>query len=143
MDPVPKKETRVFTLGNGRKIGVTPEVCRNAKITMKRFIERQAPEEPFLDPVAIRIFFILARPKSHVRKDGNLRKGAPLYPTGKNCGDWDNFSKLVCDSLNELVIHDDSQVVEAHVYKRYADNCPPRIIISVEPLEDDEITGED
>ena len=130
MDPVPKQETQVFYNKYTRKRqGVTPPKTRRAKQTIREEISRQAPKHPFTGPLAIRIIFYQKRPKSvPIRK----RK----YPW-KNTGDWDNFSKLVCDGCNKTVFLDDSQIVEAHVFLRYADDCHPRIIVSVEPLEED------
>jgi Holliday junction resolvase RusA-like endonuclease len=45
--------------------------------------------------------------------------------------DWDNFGKICGDALNKVVYHDDCQIVEAHVSKRYSDN--PRLEIEVLP----------
>ncbi len=72
-------------------------------------------------PAHVPVVFILEvnfeRPLS-ARKGKAFRK----YPTVKP--DWDNIGKLVADALNTVAYHDDCQVVEAHIYKRYV-NEPP------------------
>ena len=35
--------------------------------------------------------------------------------------DCDNIAKIILDSLNKIAYHDDSQVVDLHVNKRYAE----------------------
>jgi Holliday junction resolvase RusA-like endonuclease len=50
-----------------------------------------------------------------------------IFPTGKS--DWDNYGKLVSDSLNQCVYKDDSQIVTATVHKRYS--AKPRIVVSI------------
>jgi Holliday junction resolvase RusA-like endonuclease len=47
--------------------------------------------------------------------------------------DWDNLSKSCTDAMNGVVYPDDSQIVEAHVYKRF-DKKNPRAEIMIERL---------
>jgi Holliday junction resolvase RusA-like endonuclease len=63
------------------------------------------------------------------RKRADALAGA-LLPTGKP--DIDNAAKLVCDALNKLVWKDDSQIVEAHITRRYAE--APQTVITVRRL---------
>jgi Holliday junction resolvase RusA-like endonuclease len=65
-------------------------------------------------PIVFFVEAIFARPKSHWTKSG-LASGAPEFP-GKGCGDWDNLGKGVADAI----WHDDTQVVDGRVVKRYA-----------------------
>jgi Holliday junction resolvase RusA-like endonuclease len=54
-------------------------------------------------------------------------------PTGRP--DGDNIAKCAGDSLNGIVWHDDGQVVEWMISKRYA--ALPQLVIEVEPIERD------
>lgn len=56
------------------------------------------------------------RPKSHMTKKG-LRKSAPMLPRE----DVDNVAKAVLDALTCVAWHDDKQVADLHVKKRYGD----------------------
>lgn len=56
-----------------------------------------------------------------------------FFPT-KRFADWDNVHKISQDALNGIVWEDDSQIDEAHVYRRY-DPMDPRIEIEVNVLE--------
>lgn len=51
------------------------------------------------------------------------------FGTLRKC-DWDNFHKLSMDALSGIVWEGDSQIVEAHVSKRY-DKKNPRIEITI------------
>ena len=74
------------------------------------------PHEPMRGPMVLELWFYLKRPKKP-------QPGAEEYPiTG---GDWDNLSKGLSDQLNRKMWHDDGQVVDAHVYRRYADREYP------------------
>jgi Holliday junction resolvase RusA-like endonuclease len=48
--------------------------------------------------------------------------------------DLDNFVKSGLDSINEIVIRDDSQVVEATARKRYS--TAPKLVMTVFPLSE-------
>ena len=76
-------------------------------------------------PVALGITFCMPRPLSHY-KGGNVARGlkdnAPTYHTAKP--DADNLAKAVMDALTNLggIWHDDAQVAQLTVEKRYARN---------------------
>lgn len=48
--------------------------------------------------------------------------------------DWDNISKLVCDALNGIAWHDDSQIVDCHVIKEARSYAVDRIMIEINAL---------
>jgi len=43
------------------------------------------------------------------------------------------------DAANEIVWRDDAQICNSISYKRYADECDPRIFISVREMNPDEV----
>jgi Holliday junction resolvase RusA-like endonuclease len=50
--------------------------------------------------------------------------------------DWDNVGKIVCDALNGVAWHDDAQIVDAHVEKRYG--IEPMVCVVIEMAGEDE-----
>jgi len=56
------------------------------------------------------------------------------YPVSERSGDLDNYTKLVLDSLNELVFPDDSQICELHLRKVY--DTKPRIELEIRELQE-------
>ncbi len=51
----------------------------------------------------------------------------------RRVGDWDGFTKCVCDALQGIAYHNDSQISEAHVYRR-DDKANPRVEVDVRPM---------
>ena len=47
--------------------------------------------------------------------------------------DFDNFGKIVCDSLNDIAYHDDAQIVDAQVRKFFSDD--PRVVVTIQEAE--------
>lgn len=68
---------------------------------------------------AVSILFIMPRPLSHYRTNGELKDNAPRTHTQKP--DADNLAKLVLDRITRLgkIWRDDSQVTECLVTKRW------------------------
>lgn len=65
-------------------------------------------------PVWLEVMFWLHRPAS-------MPRTLDVWPISRGGGDWDKLSRAIGDSLvDALVMHDDSQIVDAHVVKRFA-----------------------
>ena len=64
---------------------------------------------------------------------GEIELLIDLYFDSKRTHDWDNFHRLVCDSLIGLVIEDDSQFNPVTVSKNY-DKKDPRVELRLNPL---------
>lgn len=90
-----------------------------------------AGRAPFAGPVAMRLCAYVGVPASWSRKN----REAALAGTTRPCvkPDFDNICKLVCDGLKRVVWLDDTQVVEAVVWKRYDAN--PRVVVEVTEIE--------
>lgn len=74
------------------------------------FCGHWAPRPPLDGPVTTSMQFVLPRPRSHLTSKGNLRKGAPLVPTGKP--DRNKLERAVEDSLTVAgVWQDDARAV--------------------------------
>lgn len=66
-------------------------------------------------------------PKSKSKKIKEQMSLGQIRPTTKP--DADNVAKVVCDALNEVAYHDDTQIVELTVHKWYSEN--PRVEVEV------------
>ncbi len=89
---------------------------------------RHIPVIPIDGPVSLTCSFYLPRAASHFRganpKSNVIRPTAPRFPMHRS--DVDNLIKGVMDTLTELQFwRDDSQVIEEHVSKRFADPIMP------------------
>ena len=71
-------------------------------------------------------------PKSYSLKKCEMAENGLIYPTKKS--DADNIAKIICDALNGIAYHDDKQVVELLVSKRYARHGEPHVGVTVMPL---------
>lgn len=78
-------------------------------------LARQEFEGPmWLGPCALEVTFWIARPKSAPRT-------VDVRPLTRGGGDWDKLARAIGDSLVDAgVMKDDSQIVDAHIVKRYA-----------------------
>lgn len=77
--------------------------------------------------VRIDIFTYYSIPASAGKMDRELMKIGQLRPTKKP--DCDNVVKSICDALNEIAYHDDSQIVDCMVRKFYSEN--PRVVVKI------------
>jgi len=85
---------------------------------MVKWIFKTTCKEPmFLAhvPLTCEIIAYFQRPKSKTKCNIN-------YPTKKP--DCDNIEKIICDALNGLAYHDDSQIVEITTKKRWTTDNP-------------------
>lgn len=125
--PVPKGRPRFNRAGRAYTDATTrsyeASLAWVAKVTM-------ASRKPFLGPLEVRISVCLPVPKSWSKKDRELALAGAIRPTSG--GDWDNYAKAGCDSLNSIVWRDDSQIVNASVKKIYA--VSPRLEIEVKEV---------
>lgn len=77
---------------------------------------------PTIAPVAVRVTFLFARPKSHGLRWGTRGKPRQLPPpTSRMLGDVDKLCRGFLDSLTGVVWQDDSQVVRLEAEKAYAE----------------------
>lgn len=73
-------------------------------------------------PIKMKIECHFSYPKSMSAK----KRSQNMYVTKKP--DWDNIGKAICDTLNGVAYHDDSQVVSAEVLKLFTDGQPQIIV---------------
>ena len=109
----------------------TPHDTAAYENLVKLCFSQDYPDHKPLDPSVPVKVDIIARyqiPKStSIRKRNDMLMGF-TKPTKKP--DCDNIAKIVCDALNGIVYHDDSQICELTVKKRYSEN--PRVAVRME-----------
>lgn len=89
-----------------------------------------AGQKPILTPkvplfLELGVYMAIAASASE-KKKGKMRLGA-IMPTKKP--DMDNIVKAVCDSLNHIAYHDDAQICDLIVKKRFSDT--PRVEVKI------------
>lgn len=123
--PVPQARPRFFVRNHGhrRLVGAyDPKQCKSFKEVVAWHAKLTAVEkglrEPLSAPIVLSLIFQLGK------------NGAERFHTKKP--DLSNMTKLIEDALTGIIYRDDSQIVEAHLFKTYGDYC---IKVKIEFLE--------
>lgn len=133
---LPKGQPRPKAYNRGKHAGVyDPGTADGWKDYVRSAARRVAPKQPMQGPVALRMIVNFPRPKAHLRKDGRLRPGAPIFHTSKP--DSDNVAKAVMDAITNLGTYwrDDAQVARLDIQKRYTVGAPGALIVITEMEE--------
>ena len=97
------------------------EIAKVAKAAMGN-------EEPLETPLTVCIYFRMPIPKSYSKK---LTKDClDGFERHLKKPDLDNMAKLVLDSLNGIVYKDDSQIVNLHLRKVYAETPAIEVLVA-------------
>lgn len=115
-EPKGKARPRVVRTSAGTRAYTPDKTVAYEELVRIRFSELH--REPLEGEVAARITAYYAIPKSATKKRGALMECNQIRPMKKP--DADNVSKIILDALNGLAYHDDSQVVELSISKRFA-----------------------
>ena len=102
--------------------------------TQLRYVGQQRMDgrPPTILPLRVQVEVTLQIAASGPEWERAAKLAGAIVPISKGTGDVDNYLKIL-DALNGIVWADDSQIVEARVFKRYGNN--PRLAILVEALE--------
>jgi Holliday junction resolvase RusA-like endonuclease len=99
---------------------------------------------PLEGALGVTITFVMPRNKGHFGSGANatvLKPSAPRWHTVRP--DVDKLSRAILDALGGLVWLDDSQVVQKHVTKRYADaHERPGAQVWIEPPADQRLSAQ-
>ncbi len=82
-------------------------------------------------PISLTLTFLVPINSSDSRSVKSLKSWGVILPDVKP--DYDNLAKLYGDVANGILWHDDSQIVEAHIYEKYSEN--PCTIIDVKVIK--------
>ena len=116
--PVAKGRPRVAIQGH-RIHAYTPEKTRQYECDAKIIIKQAMAGRPPLEgPVSVVIDARFKKPRSK----------KVLYPRI----DIDNICKIILDSMNGIVVNDDSQVVSLFAAKAYSND--PCVVVNVRPV---------
>jgi len=125
---IPGEAVAFARAGKNGKRHFTPSKQAAFMGAVKLFAQRAlAGQEPFEGPVRIAVRADYLHPASWSAK----KKAATVWKTSKP--DADNIAKLLKDALNKVAFHDDAQVAELIVQKRYAPFAC--LTVSVERLQ--------
>ncbi len=131
----PRQRSRIIKTKDGRLLtgNYTPanHPVRQFKADVRAAVSRVL-SAPLDGPVALRVVFVLPRPKRLIWK----RREMPRVPHTAR-PDLDNLVKATKDALNGLAWRDDSQVVELSAGKCYASgNELPGVELAIEIAHD-------
>ena len=137
--PVPQPRPKVSTWGGRGRAYVEarhPIHAYRQAITLRAGMAAKASRWAVeAGPVQLEVEAVFERPPSHRTKSG-LSRSAKQFPPR---ADWDNLGKGVADAITDAgaVWHDDDQVVDGRVRKRYAEaGEAARTIVTVRRLVD-------
>lgn len=127
-DPIPKLRARTF---NNKGRIVTWDSQDKLKEGQKWQIRSQFREEPLTVPVIVDIVYMMPIPKSTSKVKQRAMLNGTIYHMSRP--DVDNLTKWTLDILNNLVLKDDSQVIEIHAKKVYSSK--PGTYVRIIPIE--------
>lgn len=128
--PVPKARPRFTRKGYTYTPATTVEYEKRIQQAAK---EQLKGESLFKEcPLVVTLQFWLPIPKSWSKKKRALALDGELLPISRP--DIDNYEKAVLDALNDVIYHDDSQVVYKASFKAYSGE--PRTEIGIIKAED-------
>lgn len=129
--PIAWARTRVNT-GGGRPRFFTPKEQHNYMLSLQFAATQAMKGRPLLTgPVVVNVTARLPIPASWTRNKKKDAAAGIIRPTSKP--DYDNFGKLVGDSLNAIVYCDDAQICDGRVRKLYSDE--PGLTVEVSEME--------
>jgi len=131
VEPHAKGRPKVTTFAGHAQV-YTPKKTRIAEADIKASIRKDIMEQERFgagDPLVLWVTFYRQKPKSAAKK---LKQ-----PISKP--DLDNYLKTLLDALNKFAYPDDSQIVNIHAKKAFAEaGTPPRIEFVLEREDDNQ-----
>lgn len=127
-DPVGKGRPK-FTTVSGFAKAYTPKKTENYETCVRNaYGDYYFGNEELV--VEITAYFQLQKThytKKGINASGMKKLNGEINPTTKP--DTDNIAKIILDALNGIAYHDDSQVVDLRVCKRYAEQ--PKVVVRI------------
>jgi Holliday junction resolvase RusA-like endonuclease len=130
-DPVGKGRPRITTVGGFART-YTPAKTKSYEDSIRAEGKlAMRGHELLAGPVKLSLEIYMPIPVSYTKAKKAAARLGSLVPTKKP--DLDNVLKAVCDAFNGIVWVDDTQVVDCHVSKRFAETAC--VIAIVTPLD--------
>lgn len=128
---MPQGKARART---GKGFSYTPEKTVLYENLIKTSFVAVREKKTFFDkePIEMYITAYFPIPKSTTKKDRERIRNKELFPTKKP--DADNIAKVICDALNGVAYHDDTQVVKLTVRKQYTEG-EPKVAVAMDVFD--------
>lgn len=136
--PAPQGSKRGFVnkyTGKVAMVESSSERVKSWRSDVRDAALKVAPDIAPRGPVAVRLWFRVARPRGHYgtgRNAESVKPSAPYHPAVKP--DLDKIVRATLDALTGVLFADDCQVVDLTTAKRYADGERTGARIVVENL---------
>jgi len=130
-EPVAQGRPRAGKTRYGKTIMYDPQNSRDYKQFVGLVARQHAPKTKLEGALSVRMKIYRQIPKSTTKKNRALFLAGIKRPVVKP--DIDNFTKGVLDALNNIIYHDDSQVVDLNASKYYSDK--PRVEIEIREID--------
>jgi Holliday junction resolvase RusA-like endonuclease len=128
-EPVARGRARMTRRGFAYTPAHTRKYEAHGRLAAQLAMDGQSPIE---GPVRLELLAELPIPASWSNKKRALAITGDVWPAGRP--DLDNYVKSGLDSINEIVVRDDSQVVEISARKRYG--TAPKLVMTISPLSE-------
>ncbi len=126
--PVAKGRPKFARRGNFVSTYTPEKTVNYENLVQFSYLEQYKDFEPMEGYLKIEIVCLMPIVKSTSKKNRQLMLERKILPDKKP--DADNMMKSITDSLNGIAYKDDSQIVEAHIYKYYAEQPQAVVMIS-------------
>ncbi len=124
-EPFGKKRPRAVSFGGHPRIHNDPENERYELKVMNAYQNEYGKDKPMLFSkeayISATIVAIYTIPKAMSKKKRQQAIDGYIRPTKRP--DLDNIAKSILDGLNTIAYHDDSQVVDLLIVKRYGEEA--------------------
>ena len=126
--PVPKGRPKFRRIGKFVSTYSPKKTVDYEKLVSDAARVAMGSQEPLETPISLYLYISMPIPDSYSKK----RRADCLIGTEQHTKrpDADNILKCVEDSMNGIVYKDDSQIVNLHVRKLYADTAQVEIVVS-------------
>jgi len=125
--PVAKRRPRMTRRGFVYTPAATRKFEAHGRLSAQLAMDARPPIE---GPVRLEVLAVLPVPVSWSQKKRARAITSDVLPRSRP--DLDNFVKSAQDAINEIVIRDDSQIVEVGARKRYG--VAPKLVVCLRPL---------
>lgn len=123
---MPQGKARARTFYNpklGRSQSITPEKTVLYENLIKQcFASKNAKGWFEKEPLEMEITARFPVLKSMSKKDKKAAENYEIFPTKRP--DADNIAKVICDALNGVAYHDDTQIIRLDIIKVYTSGQP-------------------